>query len=96
MYAAGPNTEKAAAEPVKVFPSLSGALEFCGTYEKVFICGGGALYREALRIADMLELTLIHRAVEGDVFFPEIDTEKWAESGRTDHGDFSFVTYSRR
>jgi dihydrofolate reductase len=96
MYAAGTAAEKTAAGQVKVFPSLSGAVEFCGTYEKVFICGGGALYREALHVADTLELTLIHRVVEGDVFFPEIDDEKWAESGRTDHSDFSFITYSRR
>jgi dihydrofolate reductase len=63
--------------------------------ERVFIMGGAEIYAQALPLADKLELTLIDRAVDGDVFFPPIEDAMWHESARTDHPGFSFVTYER-
>ena len=45
--------------------------------EKAFITGGATIYRLALRIADTLELTRIHRSFEGDVRFPEFSMDEW-------------------
>jgi dihydrofolate reductase len=36
----------------------------------VWICGGQAIYEEAMPLADRLYLTLIDAEYEGDVFFP--------------------------
>lgn len=38
----------------------------------IFIAGGGELYSQGLRYADVIHLTTIHTTVEGDIFFPEI------------------------
>jgi dihydrofolate reductase len=78
-----------------VFPSLQNAIGHCAQYEKVFICGGASIYREALSLADRIELTVIHRQYDGDVFFPEIDHALWEITNTEDFDGFSFISYSR-
>ena len=77
------------------FPSLQEAVRHCAKYEKIFICGGASIYREALTIADKIELTLIHKRYEGDVFFPEIEPSLWIITNTADHDGFSFISYGR-
>jgi dihydrofolate reductase len=36
---------------------------------KVFICGGGEVYREALSLVDRIYLTVVERDFEGDTYF---------------------------
>jgi dihydrofolate reductase len=79
-----------------VFPSLDEALKHCRGHEKVFICGGASLYREALPLAERMEITMIHKTFEGDVFFPEIDSEIWTENTVLEKDGFSFVSFVRR
>jgi len=38
---------------------------------EIFIFGGGKLYEQAMDIADRLYLTIVHKNVEGDAYFPE-------------------------
>ena len=82
-------------EDVKIFPSLSAAVENCSGYEKIFIIGGEMVYRQALALADKIELTVIHKQYEGDAFFPEIDTACWRLSDTEDFDTFSFLTYTK-
>ena len=63
--------------------------------EDVVINGGAALYACAIARADVLDITHVHRDVDGDTFFPAIDPALWRESWREDHDGFSFVTYVR-
>lgn len=46
--------------------------------DEVFIIGGAEIYRQALPLAKKLYLTRIHKIVDGDTFFPEIDWSQWA------------------
>ena len=82
-----------------VFRSLPEAIRHCEDHHKdrgkIFVCGGAAIYQEALAIADRIELTLIRREFEGDVFFPAIDPALWEKTGATDFDGFSFIGYSR-
>ncbi|MDR0444294.1 MAG: dihydrofolate reductase [Treponema sp.] len=78
----------------KTFPSLPAAIEHCSNYEKIFVCGGGEIYRQAMPLANKIELTLIHRHYEGDAFFPEIDNS-WTKTQSLDFDTFSFITYTR-
>ena len=82
------------AQNVKVFSSLPAAIEYCAGYEKLFICGGETIYRQALTLATKIELTLIHRHYEGDTFFPEIDTAYWTKTNTVHFDTFSFITYT--
>ena len=79
-----------------VCASLREAILHCAEYEKIFICGGASIYREALVFANKIELTRIHRQYEGDAFFPEIDPALWVTSGPADFDGFSFISYNRR
>jgi dihydrofolate reductase len=79
-----------------VFPSLKDAIAGLAQYEKVFICGGASIYREALPFANRIELTLIRRQYEGDVFFPEIDPVLWEITMTEEFDGFSFISYSRK
>jgi dihydrofolate reductase len=63
---------------------------------RVYIIGGGEIFRQTINSADKLELTIIDEKAEGNVYFPEINPQFWRESKREDHKEFSFVTYSRR
>lgn len=58
--------------------SLHEALEIAKglQHEKIFIIGGGEIFKQSMILADSIYLSVIHRAVDGDVFFPTFsDTE---------------------
>jgi dihydrofolate reductase len=80
---------------VKIFSSLLSAIEYCAGYEKVFICGGESIYKQALPLADKIDYTLIRGQYEGDTFFPEIDASVWKKTDSVDFDDFSFISYSK-
>ena len=84
-----------AAPGAVVLPSLQEAVQHCAGHEKIFICGGASIYREALTLANKIELTVIHRQYEGDAFFPEIDDARWTKTGAVDFDELSFISYSR-
>lgn len=65
---------------------------------EVYVIGGERVYTEALRDADVLELTEVKGNYEGDAFFPEFDLSKWdrEELPENMYDDFSFVTYRRK
>jgi len=57
--------------------SIAGAIEKCNSSHENFVIGGASLYRQFLPFADRLYLTRVHKAFEGDVYFPEIDFSQW-------------------
>jgi dihydrofolate reductase len=71
--------------------------------EEIFVIGGGEIYREALPAADVVYLTEVHHAFEGDAYFPALNPTDWREETRERHEPdeqhayaFSFVTLRRR
>lgn len=71
--------------------------------EEIFIIGGGEIYRQALPLADRMELTLIDADTpDADTFFPAIDPARWrkltATTPATDETSaltYTFQTYHR-
>ena len=61
----------------------------------MFIAGGSEVYRQALPIADRIELTEVELSPEGDTWFPPVDWSQWREVSRKAHPGFAFVTYDR-
>ncbi len=45
--------------------------------DEVFCIGGASLYKALLPKADKLYITRVYKDFEADVFFPEIDEQKW-------------------
>ena len=69
--------------------------------QKVFIIGGGEIYRLALDRADFVYATEIQAEFEGDTYFPKLDPQQWQEISRDSQEpqnglDFDFVVYQRR
>ena len=64
--------------------------------EDAFICGGASIYKQTINRVDKLYITHVHKHVDGDAFFPEIDLGIWQESERENHDGFSFVTYIKK
>jgi len=66
------------APKVDVADSLEAALKLCASDEKVFVIGGGEIYKAFLPETKELYLTLIEHTFDGvDTFFPEINHQEW-------------------
>lgn len=57
--------------------SLKEALKISASESEVFIIGGGEIYKQAMPLADKIELTRVHAKFEADTYFPNIDKSKW-------------------
>lgn len=44
---------------------------------EVFVIGGGAIFQQALPLADRIYLTQVDAAVEADTFFPQLNQDEW-------------------
>ena len=71
--------------------------------DSVTVAGGADVYRQTLRLADRLELTLVHAAPDGDAVFPEWDRSAFVADKRESHPGspddehpFTFATFRRR
>ncbi len=83
---------------VKTFESIDRALEYLAGEEKVYIIGGGEIYKQTLGRADELVITQIHKQHEGDTFFPEYRDQigsTWVEYWREEHGEFTFLKFKK-
>lgn len=76
--------------------SLENALKLASTATVVFIIGGEQIYRQAIAVADRLEITEVDLEPEGDTWFPEIAAVDWEKTGETEGAGFAFVTYRHR
>ncbi|MDD7914880.1 dihydrofolate reductase [Polaribacter ponticola] len=85
--------------------SLEEAIELAKEDEHIFIIGGAQIYTHAIKkdLADALDITLVHKDFDADVYFPEIDLGKWEEVSREDFKaddknkfDYSFLRFQKR
>jgi len=86
-----------------VVHSLKDAINASKQDENPYILGGAEIYKQAIDIADKLDITLVHHDFDADVFFPEINLNIWEETSREDFKaddknkyDYSFVSYLRK
>ncbi len=93
-----PNWTAAGAEVVH---DVGEALHLSGEPEVVVI-GGADIFRMFDAIADRVELTEVHAAVEGDTIMPPFERSRWLEAWRERHPAqdgrpaFSFVRLERK
>ena len=71
--------------------------------EEIFVIGGAEIYAIGLPVATTLYLTEVHKAYDGDAYFPEFDRGDWIEISRVPHSaderhetGFDFVEYERK
>ncbi len=82
--------------------SLKEALKAAAEDENPYILGGAEIYKQAMVLADYLDLTHVDAALDADAFFPPIDKKMWEEVAREEHQkddkhqyNYSFVTYKK-
>jgi len=70
---------------------------------EIMIIGGSHIFAATMPLADRLEITHVHAAPEGDVFFPSIDPAVWERTswiehpqGERDSAPFATAIYRRR
>ena len=89
---------------IEVYPSLRDAIAATDGAD-CYIIGGGRVYREAMPLADSLEITHIDAPspTDTDTYFPPIDPQEWecthCDVPSTDPKtgtDYTFATYRRR
>lgn len=95
-------------EGTTVFHDFNEAIAYvkANEEEKAFITGGATIYRIGLKATDILELTRVHKIVEGDARFPDIDPNDWELVNSEVHGStdlisntpvtFTYETYRRK
>ena len=62
----------------------------------VFIIGGEQIYRQAMAVADRLEITEVDLEPEGDAWFPEIAAVNWERTAKIEGAGFTFVSWCRK
>jgi len=81
-------------------PSLDTALGIAAkTNRAIFVVGGGQIYAETLPLASDLHLTTIHTIVDGNVFFPDFNSEDFKLiRSETIHSNinYSYAHWQRR
>lgn len=85
-------------DQVIVKSSINDAVDYCKTLkpEKIFIIGGGEIYKQAITFVDEMIITYMKFEAEGDVFFPKINESEWDVEKIKDHNLFEIFRYVRK
>lgn len=69
---------------------------------EIMIIGGAQIFEQTLPIADRIYMTKVHKEVEGDTYWPELDPARWREvkrqrykAGPGDEVDYTMLVYDR-
>ena len=89
-------------ENVKVLKDISDLEDFINDDNENFVIGGATIYKLLIDKCNKLYITEINQDFEGDVYFPDINLEKWKvvnrEKGLKDEKnpyDYEYVTYEK-
>lgn len=85
-------------DEVVIKSSLENAVEFCKDLksEKIYIIGGGEIYRQAIGFVDEMIVTHMKFEAEGEIKFPEINKDDWEIEKIKDHELFEVYRYERK
>jgi dihydrofolate reductase len=83
---------------VEIFHSIASALTATQPDEKVFVIGGGEIFRQTIDRADEILLTIVDNNETGEVTFPEYDhlIGRSLQNTLTEHhSGYSFFSYKK-
>jgi dihydrofolate reductase len=82
-------------DDVKIFYSLEESIDYCKkkNYDKIFIIGGGEIYKQAIPKADEMILSHLKFEADGEIKFPEINTNDWKVVSTEDREQFEIRKY---
>lgn len=62
---------------------------------EVMVIGGEMIFKIFLPLASRMYLTFIHKKVQGDTFFPEVDWTLWKKISEEKQNELSFLVFDR-
>lgn len=62
---------------------------------KFFIIGGGQIYKMFYPLVSTLNLSRVHKVVEGDTYFPNIDNS-WDVVYKEEYNEFTYYKYTKK
>jgi len=82
---------------VKCVPTLQDALKLTAENGEhlVFVIGGSIILEEAIPLANVMYLTVIHKKYKGDIYFPDFEDSEWTVTEEEKYSGFSFITLRR-
>jgi len=85
-------------DEAKIFNSIDDAINYCKSrgYEKVFVIGGGEIYKQAISFADEMILSYMTFSAEGDVVFPDFKDDNWEKVSFEEREQFDIVRYLKK
>ena len=85
-------------DDVTIVLSLNEAIEHCKLLnkEKIFITGGGEIYKQSISLADEMIISHMKFEAEGEVKFPDIDMDEWYIDSKDNRDQFEIVSYNRK
>ena len=85
-------------EEVKIFHGLKKAIDYFESLgqDKIFIIGGGEIYRQTINFADEMIISIMDFEAEGDVFFPEFNHTDWNIVKKDKREQFEIIYYARK
>jgi dihydrofolate reductase len=85
-------------EEIIIFDNLNNVYEYCEkkNHEKIFLIGGGSLFPVFMEDADELIISIMDFDAKGDIYFPEIDKNKWEVNSLVKGSEFEIFYYVRK
>ncbi len=90
-------------EGAQVVQDAAAAIAVAGFVDEIAVIGGGEIYQMFLPLANRVYLTEVDLTVEGDTYFPKLDSEFWAETkvephpqGPNDSASFVLRVFDRK
>lgn len=82
-------------DETKICHSLGESIDYCKSekYEKVFIIGGGQIYKQSMLIADEMILSFMKFEAEGKITFPKFRPDIWQLVSTEDREQFEIKRY---
>lgn len=91
------------AEGCRIGNSREEAITLAGNADEIMVIGGEVIYKEFLSPAHRIYLTIIDVELQGDAFFPEINSAEWQETSREEHQPdeenpyaYTFITLEKK
>jgi len=83
---------------VVIKKSIDEAIDYCKSVkpEKIFVIGGGEIYKQAVSFVDEMIITFMKFDAEGEVKFPSINNDDWNIEKIKDHESFEIFRYVRK
>lgn len=82
-------------EGCEVCRNLEEALKAAQRDDEVFLIGGESIYREGLKFADTLYLSMVPGSYDGDTRFPEFDEEEWTRVKTEEYPRFTLAVWKK-